>query len=82
MSMNDAMRDGFQQGSGVTMEKLRLVLQLLLLGITLLVIGHAMTGVFGNFSRGVITKAQMIYYMQRGLLVAALIGLALDRRSP
>ena len=78
MSMNDAMRDGFQQGSGVTMEKLRLVLQLLLVGITLLVIGHAMTGVFGNFSRGAITKAQMIYYMQRGLLVAALMYVILS----
>jgi len=78
MSMNDAMRYGFQQGSGVTMEKLRLVLQLLLVGITLLVIGHAMTGVFGNFSRGVITKAQMIYYMQRGLLVAALMYVILS----
>lgn len=78
MPMNDAMRYGFLQGSGVTMEKLRLVLQLLLVGVTLLVIGHAMTGVFGNFSRGVITKAQMIYYMQRGLLVAALMYLILS----
>ena len=51
---------------------------LLLVGITLLVIGHAMTGVFGNFSRGVITKAQMIYYMQRGLLVAALMYVILS----
>ena len=78
MPMNDAMRYGFLQGSGVTMEKLRLVLQLLLVGVTLLVIGHAMTGVFGNFSRGVITKAQMIFYMQRGLLVAALMYVILS----
>lgn len=73
VSMSQAIKFGFASGSGVSMSQLRSTIQLLLVAVTLLVVGSAMTGVWQNYARGAITKADMIHYMQRGLVIVGMV---------
>jgi len=72
-SMSQAINFGFASGSGVSMSQLRSTIQLLLVAVTLLVVGSAMTGVWHNYAKGAITKADMIHYMQRGLVIVGMV---------
>ena len=72
------MQAGFEAGSGVRMERLRSVIQMLLAAITFLVVGSAMTGVWQNFARGVIAKADLLLYMQRGLIIVGMVFVAMS----
>lgn len=78
MSMSQSMQAGFEAGSGVRMERLRSVIQMLLAAITFLVVGSAMTGVWQNFARGGIAKADLLLYMQRGLIIVGMVFVAMS----
>lgn len=73
MSMSEAMAAGFERGSGVSMDRLRSTIQLLLVAVALLVVGSAMTGVWQHFAKGAIAKADLIHYMTRGLIIVGLV---------
>lgn len=73
MSMNEAIEYGFEQGSGVSMSRIRSIIFLLMVAVTLLVVGSAMVGVFNQFSKGVISKAEMIHYMRRGFIIVGIV---------
>ena len=73
MSMSEAMRAGFQSGSGVTMDRLRSFNQLLLVALTLLIVGSALVGVWRQYANGAISKADLLLYSKRGFLVVGMI---------
>lgn len=74
MSMSEAMQAGFESGTGgVTMDRVRKLIQLLLVAITMLVVGSAMLGVWRNYTVGAILKTDMMLYMQRGLIIVGMI---------
>ena len=73
MSMNDAIRAGFLTGSGAEMSRLRSYIQMILVALTFLIVGHGMVGSFGQFSKGAISKAQMMKQMQMGSLIVGLV---------
>ena len=74
MSMNDAIRAGFLTGSGTDMSRVRSYVQMILVALTFLIVGHGMVGSFGQFSKGVISKAQMMEQMQRGAIIVCLVS--------
>lgn len=73
LPMSEAMRQGFESGSGVSMERLRSTIQLILAALAFAVTGSAMLGTWQSYSNGAITKAAMITNMQRGLVVIGLV---------
>ena len=73
MSMNDAIRAGFLTGSGTDMSRVRSYVQMILAALTFLIVGHGMVGSFGQFSKGAISKAQMMKQMQMGSLIVGLV---------
>lgn len=73
LPMSEAMRQGFESGSGVSMERLRSTIQLILAALAFAVTGSAMLDTWQSYSNGAITKAAMITNMQRGLVVIGLV---------
>ncbi len=73
MSMSEAMRQGFQSGSGVTMDRLRSFNQLFLVALTLLVVGGALLGVWRQYATGAIAKTDLLLYSKRGFLIVGMI---------
>lgn len=69
MGMSAAMEAGFENGSGVSMARLRSLIQMLLVVIALFVMGSAITGTWKHYARGGIAVADFTYYMKRALLV-------------
>ena len=55
------------------MDRVRKLIQLLLVAITMLVVGSAMLGVWRNYTVGAILKTDMMLYMQRGLIIVGMI---------
>lgn len=73
MSMSEAMRQGFQSGSGVTMDRMRSFSQMLLVALTLLVVGSALVGVWRQYASGAIAKADLLLYSKRGFLIVGMV---------
>ena len=73
MSMSEAMRQGFQSGSGVTMDRMRSFSQMLLVALTLLVVGSALVGVWRQYAAGAIAKADLLLYSKRGFLIVGMV---------
>ncbi|MDA8445624.1 DUF3262 family protein [Paracidovorax valerianellae] len=71
--VTEALRIGFEQGSGVSMARMRSIIQMLLVAITLLVVSSAMVGVWQQYARGVIDKATMMEYMQKGCVIVMIV---------
>ena len=73
MSMSEAMRQGFQSGSGVTMDRMRTFNQMLLVALTLLVVGSALVGVWRQYAAGAIAKSDLLLYSKRGFLIVGMV---------
>ncbi|GKS87441.1 DUF3262 family protein [Acidovorax sp. SUPP1855] len=71
--VTEALRIGFEQGSGVSMARMRSIIQMLLVAITLLVVSSALVGVWQQYARGVIDKATMMEYMQKGCIIVMIV---------
>lgn len=71
--VTEALRIGFEQGSGVSMARMRTIIQMLLVAITLLVVSSALVGVWQQYARGVIDKATMMEYMQKGCVIVMIV---------
>lgn len=69
LPISAALSQGFTNGSGVTMEALKNVLFGLAVGIVLLIMGSSATGTWGEYSRGAITKPELMLNMKRIALV-------------
>lgn len=78
MSVAEAVSTGFESGSGVSMARLRSVLMMLLAALAFLVVGSAMLGVWQNYSKGVLSSADLIYHMQRGIIIVGLIFIVMS----
>lgn len=69
MPMNEAIAAGFESGSGVTMERLRTMIQILFAALTFIIIGSAMLGVWRDYSAGTLTVADLKHYMIKGIII-------------
>lgn len=78
MPLSQSMQAGFETGSGVSMSRLRSVIQMLAVAITFLIVGSAMVGVWQNYASGAIAKAELLFYMQRGLIIVGMVFVALS----
>lgn len=73
MTMNEAIEAGFARGSGVAMDRLRAVIQAVLAGTTLVVIGSALLGVWRRYAVGGIGHDDLIHYMIKGVVTVGLV---------
>jgi hypothetical protein len=78
LSMSEAMAAGFQNGSGVSMSRVRSTVQMIVFAIVFLVVGSAMGGLWNEFSKGAITQAELFDYMRRGLMIVGLIAIVMS----
>lgn len=77
MSMSEALRAGFESGSGVSMDQLRTLIQLLLVATALAVMGNAMVGVWRGYAKGRMTVADLSHYMLRAVIVVLAVVIIL-----
>ena len=78
MSVSEAMRLAFREGSGVEMETLRQLLKALLAATTFILMGSAMLTAWNSYARGVIEQHMMLHYMKRAALVVATVAIILS----
>ena len=69
MSVSEAMRAAFREGSGVEMETLRQVIRILLMATVLLVAGNGTLTAWQSYARGAIAQPAMIGYVKRAALL-------------
>lgn len=73
MTTSEAMRAAFREGSGVDMDTLRQLIQILLLASALLVMGNATLTAWNCYTKGVIEQHHMLFYMKRALMVVGTV---------
>ena len=75
--MNQSMSQGFQQGSGVTSAELRAAIQAITLGITILIMGSNMLGLWKNYSTGTLTQFELVSNVKKVFLAVGIIFVVL-----
>jgi len=72
--ITDALQHGFLQGSGVSMDQLKWNIHAIIVAIVLLVMGSASYGLWQQYVRGNILKADLVLNMQRiGIIVSIIL---------
>ena len=77
MSMSEALRSGFESGSGISMQALRTLIQLLLVATALFVIGRAMIDLWRSYTKGGLATADLTHYMLKSLIIVLTAALVL-----
>ena len=78
MSVSEAMRAAFREGSGVEMETLRKVLRILLMGTALLAAGSGTLTAWQSYSKGAIAMPAMVGYVKRATLLTLTVVVILS----
>ncbi len=77
LSITEALEHGFQQGSGVSMSRMKFSVQGITVASVMLIMLGALLGLWNLYAKGIITKPQYLMYTQKGGLVVILIFIAL-----
>lgn len=78
LSVTEAIRQGFEQGSGVPMASLRFQIQGLIAALTFLIAGGMLLALWRQYAAGAIGKPQLIEYTQKTGLVVMLVLIAMS----
>ena len=78
MSVSEAMRAAFHEGSGVEMETLRKVLRILLMGTALLAAGSGTLTAWQSYAKGAIAMPAMVGYVKRATLLTLTVVVILS----
>ncbi len=72
-----SLSDGFQQGSGISMARMRMSIQGLVVALTVLIMGSALVILWRQFASGRIDRSELILYGQKCGLVVVIILLVM-----
>lgn len=78
MSVSEAMRAAFREGSGVDMETLRKVIRMLLMSTALLAAGSGTLTAWQSYAKGAIAQPAMIGYVKRATLLTLTVVVILS----
>jgi hypothetical protein len=76
-SITEALMQGFLQGSGVTMPRLKASVQAIVVAAVLVLMLGAFLGLWNLYVRGAMTKAEYLLYTKKGGLAVVLVFMAL-----
>lgn len=77
VSITQALEIGFQQGSGVSMSRLKANVQALIVAAVLLIMLGALLGLWNLYSKGAITKPEYLVFTKKSGLAVVLVFIAL-----
>jgi hypothetical protein len=77
VSITEALAQGFLQGSGVTMPRLKAGVQAIVVAAVLILMLGAFLGLWNLYARGAMTKAEYLLYTKKGGLAVVLVFMAL-----
>lgn len=73
-SISASIAKGFKSGSGVTMDELRNVIQMLTVAGTLLIMGSALTGLWREYADGSLSQVDVINGIRKAFIAVLIIG--------
>ena len=77
LSITEALEHGFQQGSGVSMSRMKFSVQGITVASVMLIMLGALLGLWNLYAKGIITKPQYLMYTKKGGIVVIMIFVAL-----